>query len=48
MDPFRRARVAFTGTPAVDVTEAEKGYKVVAELPGMDEKNIEVKIANGI
>jgi HSP20 family protein len=23
-------------------------YKVVAELPGMDEKNIEVKIANGV
>ncbi len=34
--------------PAVDVTETEKGYKVVAELPGMDEKNIEVKIANGV
>ena len=34
--------------PAVDITETEKGYKVVAELPGMDEKNIEVKIANGM
>jgi hypothetical protein len=34
--------------PAVEVTETEKGYKVVAELPGMDEKNIEVKIANGM
>jgi HSP20 family protein len=48
MDPFRRAKAAFSGTPAVDVTETEKGYKVVAELPGMDEKNIEVKIANGM
>ncbi len=48
MDPFRRARTAFTGMPAVDVTETENGYKVVAELPGMDEKDIEVKIANGI
>jgi HSP20 family protein len=47
MDPFRRAKAAFSGIPAVDVTETEKGYKVVAELPGMDEKNIEVKIANG-
>src|SRR5262249_13577697 len=46
MDPFRRAKAAFSGVPAVDVTETEKGYKVVAELPGMDEKNIEVKIAN--
>jgi HSP20 family protein len=48
MDPFRRAKAAFSGMPAVDVTETEKGYKVVAELPGMDEKNIEVKIANGV
>ncbi len=32
--------------PAVDVTETEGGYEVVAELPGMDEKNIEVKLAN--
>ena len=48
MDPLRRAKAAFSGIPAVDVTETEKGYKVVAELPGMDEKNIEVKIANGM
>ena len=48
IEPFRRAKAAFTGMPAVDVTETEKGYKVVAELPGMDEKNIEVKIANGM
>ena len=48
MDPFRRAKAAFTGMPAVDVTETENGYKVTAELPGMDEKNIEVKIANGM
>ena len=47
IDPLRRAKAAFSGIPAVDVTETEKGYKVVAELPGMDEKNIEVKIANG-
>jgi HSP20 family protein len=48
MDPFRRAKAAYSGMPAVDVTETVKGYKVVAELPGMDEKNIEVKIANGM
>jgi HSP20 family protein len=48
MGPFRRAKAAFSGMPAVDVAETEKGYKVVAELPGMDEKNIEVKITNGM
>jgi HSP20 family protein len=25
----------------------EKGYEIAAELPGMDEKNIEVKLVNG-
>jgi HSP20 family protein len=34
--------------PAVDVVENEKTYEVTAELPGMDEKNIEVKVANGV
>jgi HSP20 family protein len=31
MDPFRRAKAAFSGMPAVDVTETEKGFKVVAD-----------------
>jgi HSP20 family protein len=33
--------------PAVDVTEDDKAYEVTAELPGMDEKNIEVNVADG-
>ena len=37
-----------THMPAVDVVESEKTYEVTAELPGIDEKNIEVKVANGI
>lgn len=31
---------------AVDVTENEQGYELAAELPGMDEKDIEVNVAN--
>ncbi len=34
-------------TPAVDVSETDKAYEITAELPGMDEKNIEVNVANG-
>src|SRR4029453_9034518 len=34
--------------PAVDVFESEKSYEVTAELPGMDETNIEIKVANGV
>ena len=33
--------------PAVDVVEKDNAYEVTAELPGMDEKDIEVKLANG-
>lgn len=33
--------------PAVDVIEKEKEFEIVAELPGLDEKNIEVKLSNG-
>jgi len=33
--------------PAVDVSETDKAYEINAELPGMDEKNIEVNVANG-
>jgi HSP20 family protein len=46
MEPFWTSEV--TGTvPVVDVTEDEKGFEITAELPGMDEKNVEVKLANG-
>lgn len=33
--------------PPVDVMESEKAYEIMAEVPGMDEKNIEVTVANG-
>jgi HSP20 family protein len=46
--PFGRGEPSWTATPAVDVTETDKAYEVTAELPGMDEKNIEVKVADGV
>jgi HSP20 family protein len=46
--PFRRASADLTALPAVDVSETDKAYEITAELPGMDEKNVEVKVANGI
>jgi HSP20 family protein len=30
----------------VDITETQNSYEVAAELPGLDEKNIEVKVSN--
>lgn len=32
--------------PAVDVTEGEKDFKVTAELPGLEEKDIDVSVSN--
>jgi HSP20 family protein len=33
--------------PAVDVAENDRAYEITAELPGMDEKNVEVSITDG-
>lgn len=33
--------------PAMDVVEKDKEYEITAELPGLDEKDVEVKVANG-
>jgi HSP20 family protein len=34
--------------PAFDMTEQNGAFAISAELPGIDEKNIELKVANGI
>lgn len=34
-------------SPAVDLTEEDGGYRVTAELPGIDPKNVEVKVSDG-
>ena len=47
VEPFWQREMTWAATPAVDVVESEKAYEVTAELPGMDEKNIEVKLSNG-
>ena len=38
-------RLATTFTPRVDVSETDKEIKISAELPGMDEKDIDVSLA---
>jgi len=40
---FEKPAFSFN-VPAVDVTEDDKVYKIAAELPGMDEKDIEVTV----
>lgn len=48
MEPARRSQSVMSAMPAVDVTETDKAFEIIAELPGMDEKNIEVKVADGV
>jgi HSP20 family protein len=48
VEPLWRGEMNWGKVPAVDVTDTEKTYEVTAELPGMDEKNVEVKFANGV
>lgn len=36
------------GWPNIEVSEADKELKITAELPGLEQKDIEVEIANGV
>ncbi|UCB45130.1 MAG: Hsp20/alpha crystallin family protein [Spirochaetota bacterium] len=42
-EPFNGIR-----TPAVDIREDDNGYKIEVELPGLTEKDIEVKVENNV
>ena len=41
--PSFRSQLKWPTMPAVDVVEGEKAYEITAELPGMDEKNIDLR-----
>jgi HSP20 family protein len=47
LQPFWRGEVGWGKAPAVDIAENEKAYEITAELPGMDESNIDVKFSDG-
>jgi HSP20 family protein len=45
---FDLPSVEWPVAPAVDLAERDGLYEITAELPGMDEKNVEVGVANGL
>jgi len=47
VDPFWRRELGGHSLPAVDITEKDNSFEITAELPGMDQKNIEIKLSNG-
>lgn len=48
IEPFWRREAAWATAPAVDVTETDKAYELTAELPGLSEKDLDLKIANDV
>jgi HSP20 family protein len=47
LEPFWQAE-SWVATPAIDLVERDHAFEMTAELPGLDEKNIELNLANGI
>ena len=45
--PFFQRERRLTVVPQVDIVEKDDAYEITAELPGMDESNVEVKLGNG-
>jgi HSP20 family protein len=45
--PFGARELTWSAAPAVDIVEKDNAYEVTAELPGLDEKNIEVNVSGG-
>ncbi|CDX53225.1 Hsp20/alpha crystallin family protein [Mesorhizobium sp. M2C.T.Ca.TU.002.02.1.1] len=39
---------AWPVAPAMDLVEKANGFEITAELPGIDEKNVDIKLANNV
>jgi HSP20 family protein len=47
IEPFWSAE-SWVAQPAIDLVERDNAFELTAEMPGLDEKNIEVNVANGV
>lgn len=49
LEPFKGVGSSLSvGAPKVNVAETDKALEITAELPGMDEKDVEVTLADGV
>jgi HSP20 family protein len=48
IESFWRRDLGFNVTPAIDIVEKDKAFEVTAELPGLDAKDIDIQLANGM
>src|SRR5581483_4413486 len=46
--PFGGSFEPSMGWPSIEVNESDKDVKVTAELPGLDEKDVQVELTNGV
>ncbi len=46
IEPFLRRELSWGAAPAVDIAERDDAYEITAEVPGMDAKNIELKVSS--
>jgi HSP20 family protein len=47
LEPFWQPD-SWVAQPAIDLVERDNAFEMTAEMPGLDEKNIEVDVANGV
>jgi HSP20 family protein len=47
VEPIWRGEITLGATPAVDIVDKDDCYKLTAELPGVDEKQVEIRFSNG-
>jgi len=47
-EPFRLLTGSWGSAPPVNIVEKDQVYELTAELPGMDESNVELKVDNGV
>ena len=48
IESFWSRDLGFSITPAIDITEKDKAFEVTAELPGLDVKDIDIQVADGV
>jgi HSP20 family protein len=49
IEPWFRHGAALVGmAPAIDIAEKDRSYEVTAELPGLDEKDIDVTVSDNV
>lgn len=48
IEQFWRRDLGFNVSPAMDIVEKDGAYEITAELPGLDAKDIDIQLSDGI